>query len=208
MDTFVFILVLIGTVAAAASGAITGIRKKMDIFGVSVLAVTTAVGGGVIRDLMLGIIPPSTFRNPVYALTAIAVSILVFIKPVRYWITGDHRVYQTTMLVMDSLGLGMFSVVGVSMAFEAQPEAGMFLTVFVGTITGVGGGILRDILSGEIPYIFVKDIYACASLMGALVCALLWQVLGYAYSMLIGAAVVVVIRLLSATFKWNMPRAN
>lgn len=208
MDTFVLILELIGTVAFAASGAIIAIRKKMDIFGVCVLALTTAVGGGIIRDLMLGVTPPSTFRNPIYALTATVVSIIVFIKPVRYWITGNHRVYQNTMLVMDSLGLGVFSVVGVSMAFAAQPTAGIFLTVFVGVLTGVGGGILRDVMAGDTPYIFVKDIYACASLAGALACALLWHVLGYAYAMLIGALIVVVIRLLSATFKWNLPHAN
>ena len=208
MSTFVLILELIGTVAFAASGAIIAIRKKMDIFGVCVLAIVTAVGGGVTRDLLLGVTPPSTFRNPVYAVTAAVVSVIVFIRPVRYYLTGNHTAYQRMMLVMDSLGLGIFTVVGVNMALAAQPGAGIFLTVFVGVITGVGGGLLRDVLAGDTPYIFIKDIYASASLVGALACALLWPAVGEAYAMLIGAAAVVLLRLLSATFHWNLPRAN
>ena len=208
MSTFVLILELIGTVAFAASGAIIAIRKKMDIFGVCVLALVTAVGGGVMRDLLLGIVPPSTFRNPVYAITAAVVSVIVFIKPVRYYLTGNHTAYQRMMLLMDSLGLGIFTVVGVDMAFAAQPTAGIFLTVFVGVITGVGGGILRDVLAGDTPYIFIKDVYASASLAGALACALLWPLVGEVYAMVGGAVIVVLLRLLSATFHWNLPRAN
>ena len=168
MDAFVLILELIGTVAFAASGAIIAIRKRMDVFGVCVLALTTAVGGGIIRDLLLGVIPPYTFQNPIYAFTATLVAVIVFIKPVRYYLTGNHNAYQRTMLAMDTIGLGIFSVVGVSNAYAAQPNAGIYLTVFVGVLSGVGGGILRDVMAGDTPYIFVKDVYACASLAGAL----------------------------------------
>ena len=175
MDGFVLILELIGTVAFAASGAIIAIRKQMDVFGVCVLALTTAVGGGIIRDLLLGVIPPYTFQNPIYAFTATLVAVIVFIKPVRYYLTGNHNAYQRTILAMDTIGLGIFSVVGVSNAYAAQPNAGIYLTVFVGVLSGVGGGILRDVMAGDTPYIFVKDVYACASLAGALVCALLYR---------------------------------
>ena len=116
MDGFVLILELIGTVAFAASGAIIAIRKQMDVFGVCVLALTTAVGGGIIRDLLLGVIPPYTFQNPIYAFTATLVAVIVFIKPVRYYLTGNHNAYQRTILAMDTIGLGIFSVVGVSFA--------------------------------------------------------------------------------------------
>lgn len=208
MNTFALILELVGTVAFAASGAIIAIRKKMDIFGVAVLALTTAVGGGIIRDVILDVTPPATFRDPIYALTAIAVSIIVFLKPVRHYLTGNHAVYQRTMLVMDALGLGIFSVVGVSMAYTAQPDGGAFLAVFVGVLTGVGGGVMRDVMAGDMPYIFVRHIYACASLAGALLCALSWHALGQVPSMVAGAATVVVIRILSATFKWNLPKAD
>ena len=208
MNTFALILELVGTVAFAASGAIIAIRKKMDIFGVAVLALTTAVGGGIIRDVILDVTPPATFRDPIYALTAIAVSIIVFLKPVRRYLTGNHTVYQRTMLVMDALGLGIFSVVGVSMAYTAQPDGGAFLAVFVGVLTGVGGGVMRDVMAGDMPYIFVRHIYACASLAGALLCALSWHALGQVPAMVAGAATVVVIRILSATFKWNLPKAD
>ena len=80
--------------------------------------------------------------------------------------------------------------------------------MFVGVLSGVGGGILRDVMAGDTPYIFVKDVYACASLAGALVCALLWRVTGHATAMIIGAMVVMVIRALSVTFHWNLPRAD
>ena len=208
MDGFVLILELIGTVAFAASGAIIAIRKQMDVFGVCVLALTTAVGGGIIRDLLLGVIPPYTFQNPIYAFTATLVAVIVFIKPVRYYLTGNHNAYQRTILAMDTIGLGIFSVVGVSNAYAAQPNAGIYLTGFVGVLSGVGGGILRDVMAGDTPYIFVKDVYACASLAGALVCALLWRVTGHATAMIIGAMVVMVIRALSVTFHWNLPRAD
>ena len=208
MNTFALILELVGTVAFAASGAIIAIRKKMDIFGVAVLALTTAVGGGIIRDVILDVTPPATFRDPIYALTAIAVSIIVFLKPVRRYLTGNHTDYQRTMLVRDALGLGIFSVVGVSMAYTAQPDGGAFLAVFVGVLTGVGGGVMRDVMAGDMPYIFVRHIYACASLAGALLCALSWHALGQVPAMVAGAATVVVIRILSATFKWNLPKAD
>lgn len=208
MDAFVLVLELIGTVAFSASGAIIAIRKRMDIFGVCVLALTTAVGGGIIRDLLLGVIPPYTFQNPVYAATAAAIAVIVFVKPVRYYLTGNHQAYQRTMLVMDTIGLAVFSVVGVSNAYAAQPDAGIYLTVFVGVLSGVGGGVLRDVMAGDTPYIFVKDVYACASLAGALVCALMWQAAGQAAAMIVGALVVVIIRFLSVTFHWNLPRAD
>ena len=208
MDTFVLILELIGTVAFAVSGAVVAIRKRMDVFGVAILALTTAVGGGMIRDVLLGVTPPATFRDPVYALTAILVSLIVFIKPVRHYLTGTHKAYQQTMLAMDSLGLGVFTAVGVSLAYAAQPETGMFLPVFTGVLSGVGGGVLRDVMAGDTPYIFIKHIYACASLAGALVCVLLRGVIGQAYAMICGAALVVIIRILSATYRWNLPRAD
>jgi len=208
MDTFVLILELIGTVAFAASGASIAIEKKMDVFGVCVLALTTAVGGGIIRDLLLGITPPNTFLNPVYALTAITVAVIVFLRPVRRYLMGSHSLYTRTMLVMDSLGLGIFTAVGVSIALSRQPDAGGFIAVFVGVLTGVGGGVMRDMMAGDMPYIFVKHIYACASLVGAVFCVVMWPTLGQAVSMLLTTVIVLVIRLMASTFKWNLPRPD
>ena len=109
---------------------------------------------------------------------------------------------------MDSLGLGVFTVMGIWNTLAFSPDRSTFLLVFVGVLTGVGGGILRDILAGNTPYILVKHIYACASLVGALSCALLWRRLPEYAAMLIAMSLVLIIRLLAAVFRWNLPRAN
>ena len=169
-EILVFILELIGTAAFAVSGAIVGIKKQMDLFGVIVLGVCTAVGGGIVRDLILGITPPVTFQNPVYALTAAVISAILFLPHVRARLNRHEPLYDRLLLLMDAVGLGIFTVVGVQCAYEHSAQYSMFLLVFVGLITGVGGGVLRDVFSGERPYIFVRHFYACASIAGALVC--------------------------------------
>lgn len=199
---------IIGTVAFAVSGAVVGLEKGMDIFGVAILGLTTAVGGGVIRDLVLGNTPPATFRDPVYAVIAICVSIVMFLPAIRRLFDRHHHLYDIAMLLMDSLGLGIFTVVGVRTAYASGSEHGVFLLVFVGVTTGVGGGILRDVLAGNTPYVFVKHFYATASLIGALLCVFLWPLAGSTWSMVAGAAVVMALRLLAAHYRWSLPRAG
>ncbi len=207
MQTLVLILELIGTVAFAVSGAMTALKKHMDVFGVTILGVITAVGGGAIRDIVLGITPPSVFTKPVYAAVAVAVSIIAFLPPVRRFLTQTHKLYDELMLIMDSLGLAIFTVMGISTAYSVGSDKNLLLLVFVGVITGVGGGLMRDIMAGNTPYIFVKHIYACASLVGALLAACTWETLGEMYAMIPGAATVLIIRLLAAHFKWSLPKA-
>ena len=208
MPELILALELIGTVAFAVSGAVTGVRKGMDVFGVSILGLTTAVGGGVIRDLILGNTPPITFREPVYALTALGVSLIVFLKPVRHFLTGSHRHAAVLLLLSDSLGLSLFTVSGVQVAYQLGRADSLFLLTFVGVVTGVGGGVLRDIMAGSTPYIFVKHVYASASLVGSLLCAVLWTRLGQAAAMLLGFAAILNIRLMSAHYHWSLPRAE
>lgn len=208
MQLFVSALEMIGTVAFAASGALTAMRKKMDLLGVIVLGVVTAVGGGMIRDILLGISPPLAFRNPLAVIVAIAVSVILFIPWVRHHLMHNQRLFDTVLLVMDSIGLGVFSVMGIWNALDFSPERSSFLLVFVGVMTGVGGGVLRDILAGNTPYIFVKHVYACASLLGATVCALLWRVVPNYVAMLTGMLCVLILRLLSAYFRWNLPHTD
>ena len=167
-----YALEIVGTIAFAVSGAIVGIQKKMDIFGVCILGLTAAVGGGILRDLILNIAPPAAFRDPAFAVTAVLVSILLFIPAVRTAFEHRKRIYDTLILIMDSIGLGLFTVVGVEVATAAMPERNLFLITFVGVLTGVGGGILRDVFAGNTPYIFIKHFYACASIIGAWTCAL------------------------------------
>ena len=207
MSEFLLILEIIGTVAFAVSGAMTGLAKKMDIFGVAILGLTTAVGGGVIRDLILGLTPPAMFTNPIYAAVAAVVSVIAFLPAVRRWLTAYGRVRDVLMLVMDSLGLGVFTVVGIQRAYTATEHRGLFLLVFVGVVSGVGGGLLRDVMAGNTPYIFVKHVYASASIIGAILCAALWGVLGATAAMILGASVILTIRLLAAHYHWSLPRA-
>jgi uncharacterized membrane protein YeiH len=208
MDLFILVLEMIGTVAFAVSGAMTALKKEMDIFGVAILGLTTAVGGGVIRDVILGVTPPITFRDPLYAFIAIGTAILVFIPAVHRWMMRNTRIYERILILMDALGLGIFTAVGIRAAYEVSEDFNKFLLVFVGVVTGVGGGILRDMLAGNTPYIFIRHVYAVASLLGAVVCVVLWTVAGNLYAMVAGMTVIVVIRLLSFHFKWNLPRAK
>ena len=208
METFILILELAGTMAFAASGAITALKKGMDLFGVCILGLTTAVGGGVIRDVILGNTPPATFLNPIYASVALVTSLVLFLPRIRHLLMWDQRLYDLSMLILDSLGLGIFTVVGIRIAWRSTAEPTLFLLVFVGVVTGVGGGVLRDVMAGDTPYIFVKHIYACASLAGALACAMLWRPAGEVAAILAGAGVVVLIRFLSAHYRWNLPRAR
>ena len=208
MAIFIMIFEIIGTLAFAVSGAITALKKNMDIFGVCILGLTTAVGGGIIRDLILGITPPATFRDPTNALLAIGVSVIVFILAVRHKISENNKVYELTMLISDAAGLGIFTVCGARVAIDAGFSGNIFLTIFVAVLTGVGGGVIRDLFAGDRPYIFVKHIYACAALAGAIFCRLLWNVAGSGFSMAAGFVLVVIIRMLAVKFHWNLPHAT
>ena len=204
-----FIMEMIGTVAFAASGAMVAVDRAMDIFGVIVLGVTTSVGGGAIRDVILGIVPPAMFQHPVYTLVATITSCVVFLILYlkKELLQGHNReTYDKVMLIMDSVGLGIFTVVGVNTGIAHGYMDYMFLLVFLGTITGVGGGLLRDIMAGVPPYILVKHIYACASIVGAVVCVLLYRHYGAVISMVGASAVVCLIRYLAAHYRWNLPK--
>ena len=197
---------ILGTIAFAVSGAVVAISKKMDIFGVAMMGTVTAVGGGILRDMMLGQTPPAALRDPTQALVAIAVSVLCFYIW-RWRKTELHNRYaDAVLLVADSIGLGIFSAHGAAIAIQAGYGANWFLVLFLGAVTGVGGGVLRDVCCMERPYIFTKHIYACASLVGAAVCRALWP-LGMGLAMLAGCGVTVVIRICAATFRWSFPKA-
>lgn len=207
MDEFITVLEIIGTISFAVSGVVVGMRKNLDMFGSCMLGLITAVGGGATRDIILGLTPPSVFKDPIYAIIAVFTSVIFMISPVRRFLTKKARAYELILFYMDSLGLGVFTVVGVGLSLRTYYDYGLILHVFVGVITGVGGGVLRDVLSGNIPYIFVKHIYAIASLTGAVVCTLMWKTFSIPMipSMLSGAAIVLAIRCLSAHYRWNLP---
>lgn len=170
----VLIIELIGTIAFSISGAMVGIRRKMDIFGVLVLGVVTAVGGGMMRDVILGK-TPSAFVKPIYVevavISALAPFLLLSINK-RLVHSKYQALYAGLMFLMDSVGLGIFTAVGVSTGWTAGYHDNMFFLSFLGVLTGVGGGLLRDVMAGVPPYIFVKHVYACGiDCGGNLLCA-------------------------------------
>ena len=212
MDEVIFILELIGTVAFASSGAMIGIEKKMDIFGVNVLGATTAVGGGIMRDIILGLTPPGAFSHPIYVLISVVTSTLLFViayaRPTAFESRLKTEYYDKLMFWCDTAGLGIFTVVGVQAAVRSVGGENAFFLVFIGALTGVGGGVLRDIMAGETPYILVKHIYACAAIAGGIVCVAGRTLLGEAYGTVFGLTVTVLLRFLAAHFRWNLMRVS
>ena len=208
MDVLFSIFELLGTVAFAVSGAMEGVRHRMDLFGVTLLGLVTAIGGGVLRDLVIGQIPPKVFRDSRCAVLAILVALAVFIilkltqerKP-----RALARLRDRLYFLSDTLGLAAFTVLGIE---SAGPRRNTGLLLFVGMITGVGGGVLRDILAGSVPSILRKHIYAVASLAGALADVLLMHILPAEIAMLAGFVLVVLIRLAAAHYKWNLPHID
>lgn len=205
-----YMIEIIGTVAFASSGALIGINKNMDIFGVNVLGITTAIGGGIIRDVILGIHPPGTFRDPVFVVSSIVTSSLLFLIVYFNKKLLESRwmmIYDKVMLTMDAIGLGAFTVIGVYTAVAQGEMKSTFLLIFVGMVTGIGGGMMRDVMAGQMPFVFVKHVYAVASLAGAVVCIVMLRTIGEeSLAMITGAVVVIVIRMLAAYFRWNLPR--
>ena len=176
------------------------VQKKMDILGVVILGVTTAIGGGITRDILMGVTPPQSLTNPLYAGISIAVSLLIFFPPIR----GRINVDIIAFVALDALGLGTFTVIGIETASGLN---NIFLQIFLGVLTGVGGGVLRDIFAAEKPTIFIKRFYAVASLIGAIVCTIVYPFYKNS-AMVLGIIIIIILRVLAAKFKWNLPRVD
>lgn len=207
MDITILIVNIIGTIAFAISGAVVAMKKKFDIFGVAMLGVTTAVGGGFVRDIVLGNVPPVALTAPIYTIIAIVCSVLAFLPFIRNRINQNNIVFDRLMFLMDTIGLAAFTTTGVAICFE-QGDHSLFVSLFVGVVTGVGGGVLRDIFSNEPPYIFRKHIYACAAAAGAITTHFLYAWINPTTAMIIGFIEIVIIRFLSAYYRWNLPTAE
>lgn len=201
------IIKLIGTIAFAVSGALVAIDKQFDIFGAMILGVIAAVGGGVLRDILLGINPPLMFKDYVFVTVAFSTSFLVFW--IEYYRTfTKHRYYYLQVInIFDAVGLGIFTVVGVNTALLYGHSDNWFLAVFIGTTTGISGGVLRDVLAGRVPMVLRKQVYAIASITGAIVFYILYHTdLDQTLAMFISVSVIMLIRLLAIYFKWNLPK--
>jgi uncharacterized membrane protein YeiH len=189
---------LIGTFAFAISGAVAAHQKKLDLFGILTLAFTTACGGGIIRDVCIGALPPTGLSDWRYlALSIAAAGLVIGAGPLIKRLS--HPV-----LLFDAVGLGFFAVFGAhkTLAYGHSIEA----AVILGTISAVGGGALRDVLLGRTPIILRKEIYASAALIGAAF-QTSGEMLGWPSSWLAWTAIALcfVIRYLSLRYRWNLP---
>jgi uncharacterized membrane protein YeiH len=213
ITTTMFILEILGTIAFSVSGALAGIRKEMDILGVAIIAIVTATAGGAIRDITLGITPPSVFRDPIY-LIVVLITVTIFLLGLRLrkinspLVTKPIRFLEILINISDAIGLGVFTISGVSVAISSGYGDNVFLVLFVGTITGVGGGILRDVFTMRIPSIFVRHIYALASMIGALIFFILRTYIYRSLAMVISVVIIVIIRFISHRYKLSLPKVK
>ncbi len=198
---FLYILDLVGTAAFAASGAWAGIRRDMDLLGVLVLGLVTATGGGTLRDVLLGDSPPFCLQDETYLYISLAVALAVFFQHRRL------AFLQHPLLYFDAIGLGTFVVIGTGKALSF--ELGFIGAVMMGVMTATAGGVVRDILSGQVPLILRKEIYASACLAGgALMTLMHYAPIPPNLAAAIAAATVIVVRLLAIRYKWALPKAT
>lgn len=206
-----FLVEAVGTIAFASSGAMVAIRQELDLLGVIVLGVTTAVGGGMMRDIILGKVPPSLFLNSIYVVMSFVTVLIIFLivrLNQRILESRSIEAYEKVMNIFDAIGLGAFTVTGIDTAVMAGYGDYHFMSVFLGVLTGVGGGILRDMMAGQTPFILRKHVYACASIAGGLCYVFLSNVIEGDAAMVSSAFLVVLIRMLATHYCWNLPTAT
>ncbi|MER7440858.1 trimeric intracellular cation channel family protein [Micromonospora avicenniae] len=200
-STALLIADLVGVAVFAASGASAAVAKRLDLFGVVFVGFVAALGGGIFRGLVIGEMPPLAFADWRYATTAAVTAGAVF------WLHPQLARLRTTVLVLDAAGLALFTVTGTLKALDAHvPPVGACV---VGMLSGIGGGLGRDLLTGEIPVVLRREIYAVAALAGAVVVAVLDRA-GQAHSApLLGAAVLIFgLRMVALRRRWTVPVAT
>lgn len=204
-----FILDIIGTVSFAISGSLVSIKAKLDLFGVVFLGFVTAFFGGIMRDIIIGIDVPYVFSKFYLVMVSIVTSLIVFvicyIKRKKFNDLEEKISYINNFF--DAIGLGAFTVMGVETAFASGLSSNMFLSVTLGVLTAVGGGVVRDVLANTAPYILTKHIYALVSILGA---CLYYVMRICMVSVTISSAVVIsfvfVIRMLATKYRWKLPK--
>jgi uncharacterized membrane protein YeiH len=191
---------LIGVAVFAASGATAAIAKRLDLFGVAFVGFVAALGGGILRDLVIGAVPPLAFADWRYAVAAVVASVAAF------WLHPQLSRLRRTVLVLDAAGLGLFTVTGTFKALEAGvPPVGACL---IGMLTAIGGGLARDLLTGDIPAVLQRDIYAVAALCGAILVTVLRELgLDGPLPMAAAALLITGVRLLALYRRWSAPVA-
>ena len=199
--TLLFVLDLIGTFVFALSGAASGVRNKLDVFGVGVLAFVAGNAGGVTRDLLIGAVPPAAIKDWRYVAVSLTAGVVTFV-----WYPRVKRL-QPIVWLFDAAGLGLFAVAGTqkALAFGVNP----IVSALLGMLTGIGGGVVRDLLVNETPVVLRADLYALAALAGAAVVVgghlLHWPPTA---TTIAGAILCFAMRLIAIRRGWNLPSAG
>lgn len=204
------IICTVGIIAFAVSGATAAIEKHTDPFGTIIAAVLTACGGGITRDILLGITPPRSLLDPSYislaSATALIVYLIAFILKDAFRSGAD--IIDTAVNVFDALGLGVFVVMGTQTAIDFGFSQNAFLSILIGVLTGCGGGFLRDITLREIPVMLKRHVYVIAACCGGAVFYVMYtSQVGYTPSVTASVLVTFSLRMLATRYKWNLPPA-
>ncbi len=192
------VLDLLGTIAFAISGALSAMNRRLDLFGIFIIAFVTAIGGGTVRDILIGNTPVTWMENIIYIYLIGFVTILAIIF--RKYL--DHL--KKSLFLFDTIGLGIFTITGVEIGI--QNDLNPIISITLGAMTGTFGGVIRDILCNEIPVIFRKEIYATACIVGGLAFLIFFE-LGMAQDViyLITSLTVILIRLMAVKFHISLP---
>jgi len=189
---------ILGTVAFAISGVLVAMEKKLDLFGVLIIAFVTAIGGGTLRDLLIGNTPVGWMRDLTYVITIFisVVFAIIFVNKLKY--------LRKSLFLFDTIGIGLYTMVGIEKGLEA--ELLPIMCVFLGTMTACFGGVTRDILCNEIPVIFRKEIYATACILGGASYFLFMQFpIKDSYAYVAAIFVVIMLRLIAVKFDVRLP---
>lgn len=196
---FLLTIDILGTFAFAVSGAFLAMEKKLDPFGVLVLSFVTAIGGGTLRDILIGNLPVSWLQNE-------TASIVIFSSAIATMLFGHYLKKLTiTLFLFDALGLGLFTIIGIELGIEKGFGTG--ICIALGTITACFGGVVRDVLLNNIPLLFRKEIYALACIAGGLLYFLLKKVsMDAVVSKILCILIIFTVRVLAVRFKWSLPQ--
>lgn len=208
--TVMLILEVIGTIAFAVTGAFLSVKRHLDIFGVVFIGCITAVGGGITRDIIIGRFPPAIFSNTKILLVAAVTSVIVFLISYLHADKFEQIREKTEKInnVFDAIGLSAFAVTGTEAVCHGEFGGYFVLAVLMGMLTGVGGGIFRDILVTETPYVLKKHVYALAALIGSTVYYVLRSHLGITLSSIIAMLLIFSIRMLATKYHWKLPKVK
>ncbi len=207
----ILILEILGTIAFAVSGALIALSCRLDLFGVVFIGCITACGGGIMRDILIGKVPPAVFNNTyiifIAALSSVIVFILAYIN--RHHFDTLREKLEKINNIFDAIGLSVFSVVGVEVVINAGFADRKLFCILMGMMTGVGGGILRDVLADKTPYVLKKHVYAIASLLGSsLYYVLRVNLDSIVFSATLAMILVFAVRMLATVYLWQLPKVK